>query len=655
LQTPYTPQSADAFLIAQTAAAGVLSAIAIFRPLRPLPATALFLTAIWTAVLAPDALVFLASLELYESAPTGLVTALYVSAGLATLATALARPRWMAILAFAGEAALYEITSRVPDSDRELCALHLAWFGVLLGVRQLVIEREDDSPAGRQPDVLDPRGFLRQDLTLAGVAVALGALVSVVVLVRSCDSADEWAYTYQAAVFARLHAYGKAPACFAAFQNYWVFTSEGRMFSQYTPGWPLFMCPFVALGVVWLAAPFSLGAFVLGLARLARRAAAGASGGRVEVVAAAGPIAALAALGSNTVLINGASRYSHIFVCVCFVWSVEALAQMATPPTNPRATVGWGAVLGLSTSWLVATRPADGAMLGLGIFLFFVYALVRRRLAWRAVVATAVVFVLWGGFSLLILRLQLGKWLTTGYSLTEQFQPWAKFKMSEPKAGEIRWGVPIGTGSYCWWPLAPSVGLCGLVAALRGSGRRVAFMLSMGTLLLLTFYAFVEFGRGWDFGYGPRYALPVIVPMGVGTAVAIAPLWAAARRRLHGRRAIAAGGPALLVVAAAVMGIVRLAPLVYPYNHAELLARNAIKEAAEKQQLTNALVWLEPGATVSDPLDLTQNYPLELYPRPDVIYVIDRGEEIKKCVREQYRGRRSYRTVGPGDTRLVPE
>jgi hypothetical protein len=660
VQTPYTTQPGDAFLIAQTATAGVLSAIAIFRPLRPLTATVVFLTAIWMAVLGPDALVFFANLGLLKSTPTGLVTALRVSAGLATLAVALARPRWMALLAFAGEAALYEITGDVPDSSGELCALHLVWFGLLLGVRQLVVPKEVDAGEGiardgRPSDVLQRHRFLIQDVTLAALAVALGAIVSVVVLLRSCDSADEWAYTYQAAVFAKLHAYGKAPACFAAFQSYWVFTSEGRMFSQYTPGWPLFMSPFVALGAAWLAAPFGLGLFVLALARLARRAAAGACGGRSKAVAAAGPIAVLAALGSNTVLINGASRYSHIFVCACFAWSVEALAEMATPQASPQAGVGWGAVLGVATSWMLATRPADGSMLGVGIFLYFVYALARRRLAWRSVLATAVAFVLWGGFSLVILRVQLGQWLTTGYSLTEQFQPWSKFTLSAPKAGEIRWGIPLATGSYCWWPLAPSIGLCGLVAALRGGGRRVAFMLSIGTALLLTFYVFVEFGRGSDFGYGPRYALPVIVPMAVGTAVAVAPLWAAAQTRLRARRAIAIGGPALLTIAAAVMGIVRLAPLVYPYNHQEVRARNVVKEAVEKQQLTNALVWLEPGVTVSDPLDLTQNYPLELYPPPDVLYVIDRGEDIKRCVREQYRGRRSYRIVGPNDMRLVPE
>jgi len=655
LQTPYTSHPGDAFLIAQTAAAGAMSAIVVFRRLRPFPATLLFLAAIWTAVLAPDAMGVLASLDLYRPTPTGLITALRVSAGLATLATGAARPRWMVLLAGAGEAALFEIVAVVPDSSWELGVLHLTWFGLLLGVRQLAAEREEDARPGRRTEAQRPRGFLVQDLTLAALAVALAATVSVVVLLRSCDSADEWGYTYQAAVFAKLHAYGRAPPCLAAFRNFWIFTAEGRMFSQYTPGWPLFMSPFVALGAAWLAGPFGLGVYVLGLARLARRAAAGASGGRADVVAAAGPIAVLATLGSTTVLINGGSRFSHIFVCACFAWSVEALAEVTSPRPDVRATVGWGAVLGLATSWLLATRPADGALLGVGIFLYFLYALVRRRLPWRGVLATVVVFALWGGLSLVILRLQLGKWLTTGYSLTEQFYPWAKLALSKPKAGEIRWGVPIGTGSYCWWPLSPSIGLCGLVAALRGSGRPVAFMLSIGTATLLTFYTFVEYGRGWDFGYGPRYALSSIVPMGVGTAVAIAPLWVAARRHLHARRALAVGGPALLAMASALTGIVRIAPLVYPYNHEDLRARNAVNEAIRQQQLTNALVWIEPGTTVSDPLDLTQNYPLDLYPPPDAILVIDRGDDIKRCVRDQFRGRKSYRTVKAPDTRLVPE
>ena len=653
MQSPYTAHPYDAFMIAEASTAVVLSAIVLFRPLRSAVASLVFLAAIWTAATAPEALAFYASFHATPVSPTSVFTLLRISAGLATAAMFVTRPRWLGAIALVGEVALWKATSSIPDSTLELCALHLAWLGALLGLHQLVSNPPvDESP--RSP--FEPNRYLRQDLLLGAAATLLSALVSVFVILRACDSADEWGYTYQASVFAKLHAYGTAPSCFSAFQNYWIFSSQGRMFAMYTPGWPLFMAPFAAIGAVWLAGPFSLGLLVVGLARVARRTVAGTFPGREDVAAAGGVIAAVTVMLSSTVLINGGSRFSHIFVCACFAWAIESLAEMtsASATTTPRRAVGWGVVLGLSTSWLLATRPADGAMLGIGLFVYFVWALVRRRVAWVAVGATAVAFVLWGGLSLVLLRLQLGKWFTTGYSLIVDFQPWAVFSMSTPKASELRYSISLYTGAYCWWPLAPAVGLAGLVATLRGRGRSIAFILVVGSVALLTFYTFVAFGRGWDFGYGPRYQLPLIVPMAVGTAVVIAPMWAAARARRHSLRAIRAGGPVLLAIAAALIGAARLAPLVYPPVHDDILARKHVNEEAYKEKLKNAIVWIRPGTTMADVRDLTENLPFDLYPDPDVIFAIDNGEESRQCVRQKFPGRAQYHQR-PGSELLVKE
>jgi hypothetical protein len=269
------------------------------------------------------------------------------------------------------------------------------------------------------------------------------------------------------------------------------------------------------------------------------------------------------------------------------------------------------------------------------------------------VAAAALAFALWGGVTLIILRLQLGKWFVTGYSLTGQYYDWAQVKFSWPKANDLRWSLPIGTGSYCWWPLSPALGLGGLVAALRPRSRGLAFTLVVSTLMLCMFYFFSELGRGYDFGYGPRFQLPAIVPMAVGTGVLLAPIWAAARAHLHPRRALLVGGPALLAVAAAVYGGVRLAPLLYPYTHDDTKVRSALNEAIRKEHLKNAVVWLGPGGPFSDPKDLTQNYPLELYPA-DAIIAIDTGPDARRCVNTMYPGRRQYKAVGY-ETKLLPE
>jgi hypothetical protein len=671
VQSPFTAHPVEAFSIVQTATAGALTAVVLYRPLRPLVSSALFLAAVWLTALFADAVALVVSLGAHFHEPPTLITALKLSAFLATVAMTLARPHWIGLIAFLGEVCLAWLCKYVVDGDQGLGVLHLTWFGALLGAHQLLDERQRGRRDTGERRHFRPGDFLGQDLALGALAVVFAWLVATFVNLRECASADEWAYTYQASLFAKLRAFGHAPQCASAFRMFWVFSAEGRTFSQYTPGWPLFMAPFVALGLPWFAAPACFGILAVGIAHLARRAARGASG-RADVVEAAGPIAALFTMTASTVLINAGSRYSHILVATCFAWSVEALAELASggggaPPNHEtgdaaarlerddaRTKTRWGIVLGVCASWLLSTRPGDGATLGIGLFLYFVIALVRRRFEWRPVVAAAVAFVLWGGVTLVILRLQLGKWFATGYSLARDYYDYAEVKFSWPKPNEIRMALPIGTGSYCWWPLSPALGLGGLVAALRPRSRGLAFMLAVGTLVCFTLYFFSELGRGWDFGYGPRYYFPSIVPMAVGTGVLLAPLWAAARKHVHPRRALLVGGPALLAIAAAVYGGVRLAPLLYPYSYDDTKARSAVNDAIRKEQLTNAIVWIQPGTTFSDARDLTQNYPFELYPS-DAILAIDAGDDARRCVTTLFPGRRQYRAVGAYETKILPE
>ena len=651
MRSPYTQSPQDAFIIVQGCTGIALTALIWYRPLRPRVATWLFAAAIWIVATIPEATDFFRSIG-WGVPPSALGTTLRAGAAVAAIAFLVARPHWIGVLGVLGVFASSWLVKNVTESDLELCALHMAWLGALLGLHQLVGDRESEPPPVERPP---ESTYFVQDLGLALLAMLLAAIVSSELLMRSCDSADEWAYTYQAAVFAKLRAYGETPRCMEAFRSFWVFSAGGRNFSQYTPGWPIFMAPFVPFRAVWLAAPASLGVLVAGVARLARRAARGAFGGRSREVEAAGVAAALATMTASTMLINGGSRFGHIFVGACFAWSIEALAVLTTPPLDARSQWKWGAFLGLTSSWMLATRPTDGATLGVGLALYFVYAALRMRVPWRGFVATAAAFLAFGGLTLVLLRLQLGKWFTTGYSLTLDYYPWAKFSLSTPKLSEVRWGVPLATGSYCWWPLCPALGLAGLVAALRGEGRRVGFMLALGLAPLLAFYSWSTFGRGIDFGYGPRYELPAIVPMAVGTGVVLAPLWVAARTHVHARRALAIGGPVTLFIAAFAIGIVRLAPLVYPLNRVDLVQRNSVFEAARAAHIDNAIVWLEPHTASSDPLDLTQNYPLELYPAPPVLYAIDRGPEARACVRSMYPHRTQYHTEGTSVVTLVRE
>jgi hypothetical protein len=277
--------------------------------------------------------------------------------------------------------------------------------------------------------------------------------------------------------------------------------------------------------------------------------------------------------------------------------------------------------------------------------------MVRRRVGWRAIAMAAAVAGGVGGVTLIILRLQLGHWLQTGYSLTESFYPWAKMAWSLPKPNEYRWGIPVAAGSYCWCPCSPAVGLAGL-AGLKGRARRLAFVFFLSAVPLVLLCTLNEFGRGFDFGYGPRYEFPLLVPMAVGSGVVLADLWTRARAG-SGASAISLAGPVVIAFAAIVVGVVRVAPSVYPYTYQEVHGHNRLREAIEAADLHNAIVFGGQGLNTTDVLDLTENLPIDLYPDQDVLIAIDRGEEETRCVQQKYRGRAFYRAIPTEPVRIV--
>ena len=127
------------------------------------------------------------------------------------------------------------------------------------------------------------------------------------------------------------------------------------------------MTPFVGLHVAWLAGPASLGVLAVGVARLGRRATAGFARGAEPPAPAqvrAGGIFAAVVLGlSWMVLINGASRYPHVFVAAMFAWSLEALCRVSDPTLSHDEQKKWGAVLGGCAALMLTARPGDGATL----------------------------------------------------------------------------------------------------------------------------------------------------------------------------------------------------------------------------------------------------------------------------------------------------
>jgi hypothetical protein len=651
MHLPYIERWPEAVAVTGQSVGLALTAIVWNRPLRTRAANLVFGASIWLAALSfalPDItrLVHLG----FDFKPT---VVLQASATLATVGILLHGPPWFGVLAAVGQFVLYALGEYIRDSNFELGFLYLMWCGILLGVHAAVAAPPARS-AVRAPEDGAGRSFARYDVAIFVVVTALAALVTNFVYARVTYNGDEVAYNYMADVFGHLRAYGPIPPCPKMFENYWVFRYNGHAFSQYTPGWPMFMAPFSRLGMISMAGPVMAGLLAVGLARLSRRVVRGvapATGTSHRIVAAAGLIGAGLAFLGPALLLNGASRFSHTMVCACFTWAIESLCMICDRTVAGRPARGWGFLLGTSIAMGLATRPADGGTLGFGVFLYFVWALYRRRVAWRALVFAGLGAALFGGLTLVILRLQLGVWFKTAYAIAPSIHPEAALVLSWPRPEDWKYGVPLAFGSYCWWPVAPALGIAGLVHALRGRERRVPFMLAMSTLPLLGFYSLVEFSRGHDDGMGPRYTLPVVIPMAVGGAVILAPLLARAWVRVEGAAArLAAIGPAALAAIAIIYGTARNGGPMYSTAHAQFTSWAAPLIGAREAKLKNAIVIFEPGKSTYDWWNLAQNRPTD--PNPSVLYLSRHGPWDDVCAREAFPGRTWYR-AGMGKT-LTP-
>lgn len=636
-------------MAAETSVGLTLTALLWARPLKPILSTLALLVAIRLAVLLPVDADFLRGFGA-QIKPTHPEALLRASALLTAVACILSGRPILAVTGVATSATLVWLRTFITNADWDVAGAYLVGIGLVVGVHYAT--STDGQPRAQ---LTSPRDDLkRDDLILFVLTTALAVIVAIVVLHKHTNSGDEWADTFQAALFSKLRAYSAVPPCSEAFQSTWVFQYLGRSFAQYTPGWPLFMTPFVLAHAVWLASPVALGILAVGAAWLARRAVREKGGGRRQV-RAAGLFAGLSVALGSTMLINGASRYSHVFVAAMFVWSVEALLMIADRDLRHAAQWFWGAVLGTAAAFMITARLPDGATLGIGLFLYAVYAAVRRRFGLRAAVATLVAFGVWVLLTLVILRLQIGVWGKTGYSLTGLFHEWAVIKVTWalPKPADLLGGVPLASGSYCWWPCSAAIGLAG-VAALRGKARRIAFILVMSLAPFVAAYTLIEGEGNTHFGYGPRYQLPCVVGMAVGTGVMLSELWASAVRRVHAASAFRDGGPMALALAASLLGILRIAPLVYPYTYTCVLAHNRVREAIEAVNPHHALVLAQTFPDV-EPHDLTEDLPLELFPDQDIIVALRQSPEMERCIRDHFPDRTYYeaRAVGETGAKLV--
>ncbi|MDX2191776.1 MAG: hypothetical protein NW201_00385, partial [Gemmatimonadales bacterium] len=184
-------------------------------------------------------------------------------------------------------------------------------------------------------------------------AVAVGALALVVAAVAARVTfggrplfLDELSYAWQARLFAEGSLWrpeGLVPEFFSGQQ---FVVREGRVFTQFPPGWPVLLAAAEQLGAAWLAGPVAAGAMAAALVVWARRA-----GVRPGEGLAAGLLLAL----MPWACFSAGTWFAHVPVAALGMVAFAASAGAATAP---------GLLLaGLACGIGIAVRPLDGLVI----------------------------------------------------------------------------------------------------------------------------------------------------------------------------------------------------------------------------------------------------------------------------------------------------
>lgn len=233
------------------------------------------------------------------------------------------------------------------------------------------------------------------------------AHISRAVLERLPRLEDEYAYLYQAKIFAHFQAYVVRDEPVKVFWQPFVLQPEAadsydgvtRRFGKYTPGYPMVLAVGVILGQPWLINAV-LGMLNVGLIyRLGR--AVFARTGQGEAI---GVIAAALLAISPTALILNATLMSHTWALLAALLFVYAYLMAVRRLTNERTARRWAILCGVMLGALFITRPLTAVMIGAPVGLHALTLLLRKdqhrhtlsRLLVTAAIAALPVMSLWG-------------------------------------------------------------------------------------------------------------------------------------------------------------------------------------------------------------------------------------------------------------------
>jgi hypothetical protein len=440
-------------------------------------------------------------------------------------------------------------------------------------------------------------GAHSRELAIASIAVALAAAlaVSFLVLQEFPNSADEYAYLFQAQRFAEGRPWADAPPLGYSFVGLRTWISNGKWVGQYPPGWSLALALPIAVG---------LPAAVLGPVLGSAGAAGVASSAWHFPERAAIPVAIGVYALTPFYLLNAGSLHSHAL-------SALLILALCLCCLRYRSTVRarWAALAGLLLGLIGMTRYYSLVLLIPALAYWWFAELRQNRLRAAALIGVS-------GLPMLLLLL-LYHYLVTGdplkstYSLITFNDFWLSLAPEDIAHGlELTLYRLVELGI---WTSPVLVGLYLFCLARKIANRTIAFYDLIFPSFVAGFILFPDLGGN---RYGPRYYFDAF-PLALATVLSAAPQLAGApgswRQRALLTHAVVAG--ALYILTAC--------PFALAAFHQQVEERQEPYRLVQRMGLQGAIVVLKtPSGTGMAAEDLVRNDPLldapVLYARKDV-------------------------------------
>lgn len=439
---------------------------------------------------------------------------------------------------------------------------------------------------------------------------------------------DEYAYLFQARVFAGGSLTATPPPYPEHFYCPWVVVRDGRWFAIFPPGWPLILALGVLAGAPLLVNPVLAGLCLIVIYRLAARLFDARTAVLTALVCALSPF----------FLVLSSTAMSHTALLLLTSW--VALGVLSA--TERRARVP--ALVGLACAAALAalTRPVDALVLwGAAVALPLLAPRHGTRRPWDAAIAS--VFGLGLGLFAYILfaRFATGQWLTEPMAL---IQPENRFGFGSGIG--LNWETFTTPGHTPWrslvnlnfnlgvlnqdlfgWPLPALLPLLALLVFARLGWAHACCLAPFAALAAayaLYWYHGVAYGARFYFG-----ALPYLVMLTVE-----------ALRRAAGalrQRAAASGGAAIpwvptaaaLAFAFTLLVYLPKVALVAPYPNYREINRGVLR-FAEERRLHHALVFVQ----VRRPFHYAPAFAADELPvrNGKIIFALDRGPKENERV-----------------------